>query len=181
MRRSTARPFGEEVSMDDVRETVQFEGGILVGHDGSECAQQAVQWAAGLARRAGLDLRVLRAWSLTSAPRPATQQPGYVPPLVDFEQAVLEELQRHVAQAGLDPSLTVTCHVVHRPAARGLIEAAVNAQLVVVGARGRGGFRGLLLGSVSDQVVHHAPCPVTVVRTGASTPLSAVPTEEVVA
>jgi nucleotide-binding universal stress UspA family protein len=166
--------------VDDVRESVQFDGGILVGHDGSECAQQAVKWAAGLARRAGLDLHVLRAWSITSAPRPATQEPGYVPPLVDFQQAVLDELQRHVAQAGLDPALTVTCHVVHRPAARGLIEAATNAQLVVVGARGRGGFRGLLLGSVSDQVVHHAPCPVTVVRSGAATPLEAIPTEEVV-
>jgi nucleotide-binding universal stress UspA family protein len=164
--------------VDEVRESVEFDGGILVGHDGSDCAQQALTWAAGLARRAGLDLHVLRAWSLTSAPRPTSQEPGYVPPLVDFEQAVLEELQKHVAQAGLDPSVPVTCHVVHRPAARGLIEAAANAQLLVVGARGRGGFRGLMLGSVSDQIVHHAPCPVTVVRTGASTPLSAVPTEE---
>jgi nucleotide-binding universal stress UspA family protein len=47
------------------------------------------------------------------------------------------------------------------------MSAAEGAHLLVLGARGRGGFRGLLLGSVSDQMVHHAPCPVTVVRTGA--------------
>ena len=46
--------------------------------------------------------------------------------------------------------------------------AAEGAHLLVLGARGRGGFRGLLLGSISDQFVHHAPCPVTVVRTGAT-------------
>ena len=154
--------------MDDVRETVTLEGGILVGHDGSECAQDAVRWAGRLAARAGLDLHVLRAWSLTTAPRPATWEPGYVPPLADWEKAVYDELTAHVRAVGLDPSVRVTCHTVHRSAARGLIEAAAGADRVVVGARGRGGFKGLLLGSVSDQVVHHAPCPVTVVRSGTS-------------
>jgi nucleotide-binding universal stress UspA family protein len=159
--------------VDDVRETVPLDGGILVGHDGSECAQEALRWAGRLAVRASLPLHVLRAWSLTSAPRPASWQPGYVPPLVDFEQAVLAELEAHVAAAGLEPGGKVTCHVVHRPPARGLIETAHGADLLVVGARGRGGFRGLLLGSVTDQCVRHAPCPVTVVRFGTSAPRQA--------
>jgi nucleotide-binding universal stress UspA family protein len=152
--------------VEDVRESVRIDGGILVGHDGSDCAQEALQWAGRLAARAQLPLHVLRAWSMTTAPRPATWEPGYVPPLTDFEKAALDELEQHVATAGIDPAVPVTCHVVHRAPARGLIESGEGADLLVVGARGRGGFRGLLLGSVSDQVVRHAPCPVTVIRTG---------------
>jgi nucleotide-binding universal stress UspA family protein len=164
--------------VDEVCERVQVDGGILVGHDGSECAQDAVRWAAGLAARASLDLHVIRSWSMTTAPRPSTWQAGYVPPMTDYEKAVLEELTAHVAAARLDPAVRVTCHVVHRAPAKALIEAGEGADLIVVGARGRGGFRGLLLGSVSDQVVHHAPCPVTVVRSGAGRPLSVIADRE---
>jgi nucleotide-binding universal stress UspA family protein len=154
--------------MDDVREVVQVDGGIVVGHDGSKCAQEALAWAGRLARRADIDLHVVRAWAMMSAPQPSSWSPGYVPPLRDWEKAVHDELTAHVAAAGLDPSVRVTCHVVHKPPAQGLMTAAEGANLLVMGARGRGGFRGLLLGSVSDQLVHHAPCPVTVVRTGAT-------------
>ncbi|TFV82856.1 universal stress protein [Blastococcus sp. CT_GayMR16] len=153
--------------MDEVREAVTVEGGILFGHDGSTCAQEALQWAGRLALRADLDLHVVRSWSLTTAPRPATWTPGYVPPLVDWEKAVLDELTRHVAVAELDPGVRVSCSVVHKAPAPALTAAAEGANLLIVGARGHGGFAGLLLGSVSDQLVHHAPCPVTVVRTGA--------------
>ena len=163
--------------MTEVCEAVEIDGGVLVGHDGSACAQEALRWAAGLAARADLDLHVVRAWGMTTAPRPATWEPGYVPPLTDFEQAVLTELQGCVTEAGLDPAVRVHAHVLHRPPAKGLIEAAEGADLLVVGARGRGGFAGLLLGSVSDQCVRHAPCPVTVVRAGVSRPLGAVATD----
>jgi nucleotide-binding universal stress UspA family protein len=159
--------------VSQVREAVEIVGGVLVGHDGSECAQDALRWAAGLAARADLDLHVVRAWGMTTAPRPASWEPGYVPPLTDFEQAVLTELDGCVTAADLDPALRVHTHALHRPPAKGLIESARGADLLVVGARGRGGFSGLLLGSVGDQCVHHAPCPVTVVRTGAHRPLPA--------
>jgi nucleotide-binding universal stress UspA family protein len=152
--------------VDDVCEAVRIEGGIVVGHDGSKCAQEALVWAGALAARADLDLHVVRTWAMMTAPQPSTWAPGYVPPLTDYEKAVHDELTAHVAAAGLDPAVRVTCHVVHRSPAQGLIQAAEGAHLLVVGARGRGGFAGLLLGSVSDQCVHHAPCPVTVVRSG---------------
>jgi nucleotide-binding universal stress UspA family protein len=155
-----------EADDDGVARVADVAGGVLVGHDGSEHAQEALQWAADLASRAGYPLHVLRAWKMTTAPRPATLEPGYIPPLEDFEKAVREELEAHVAAAGLDPEVSVTCHVTHGTPARGLIESAARADLLVVGARGRGGFAGLVLGSVSDQCVRHAPCPVTVVRTG---------------
>ena len=153
--------------MADVSEVVRVDGGIVVGHDGSKSSQEALVWAAALARRADLDLHVVRAWAMMTAPQPSTWEPGFVPPLADYEKAVHDELTAHVKAAHLDPAVRVTCHVVHKSPAQGLMGAAEGADLMVLGARGRGGFAGLLVGSVSDQLVHHAPCPVTVIRTGA--------------
>src|SRR3712207_242410 len=153
--------------MAEVCESVRVEGGIVVGHDGSKCSQDALAWAGRLARRADIDVHVVRAWAMMTAPQPSTWEPGYVPPLTDWEQAVHDELSAHVAAVGLDPAVRVTCHVIHKPPAEGLMDAAEGAHLLVVGARGRGGFRGLLPGLVSDQLRHHAPRAVTVVRTGA--------------
>ncbi|MBB3674930.1 universal stress protein [Modestobacter versicolor] len=141
------------------------EGGVVVGHDGSGCAQEALTWAAAMAERANWPLHVVRAWRIATAPQPPTWEPGYVPPITDYEKAVQADLEADVAAVlGAERARTATCHVVHAPAVKALIEAAQGADLLVVGARGRGGFAGLLLGSVSDQVTHHAPCPVTVVR-----------------
>ncbi|MGY1815699.1 universal stress protein [Blastococcus sp. SYSU D00820] len=151
------------------------DGGVVVGHDGSACAQEALVWAAGLAGRARLPLHVVRCWSIPTAPRPRTWEPGYVPPLADFAQAVREQLDACVAQARLDPSVEVHTHAVHGAPIESLLAVARAADLLVVGARGHGGFARRLLGSVSDQCVHRAPCPVTVVRHGAgrSWPVSA--------
>jgi nucleotide-binding universal stress UspA family protein len=155
----------KDSTIDEVRRIADVPGGVLVGHDGSDCAQEALDWAATLAERAGYDLHVLRAWDLVNAPRPASWEFGYVPPLPDWEAAVHDELTAQIAAVGISADVTVTCHVAYGAPAPRLIESAAHADLLVVGSRGRGGFSGLLLGSVSDQCVHHAPCPVTVVRT----------------
>jgi nucleotide-binding universal stress UspA family protein len=154
------------VDDSDVSTQAEVGGGVVVGHDGSDCSARALVWAAALAERAGWPLHVVRAWRMTSAPRPPTWEVGYVPPMTDYEQAVLDDLRSDVVAAlGAGRAAGATCHAVHAAPVRALIEAAAGADLLVVGSRGRGGFSGLLLGSVSDQIVHHSPCPVTVVRT----------------
>jgi nucleotide-binding universal stress UspA family protein len=144
---------------------VVIDGGVLVGHDGSRTSGEAVQWAARHAPRLGVHLHILRAWVLTNAPRPPTLQIGYVPPLEDFQAAVLDRLRQDVDALGLPAECRVDLHAVHGQAASRLVETAEGAELVVVGRRGAGGFRGLLFGSTADQVVRHSPTPVVVVPT----------------
>ena len=86
-----------------------------------------------------------------------------MPPLTDFEQAVRDELETAIAALGLPAECQVDYHVLHGASARRLLEAAAHADLLVVGSRGAGGFRGLRFGSTADQVVRNAPCPVVVV------------------
>jgi len=148
------------------RTEVTIDGGILVGHDGSSASSEAVAWAAGHAARLGIPLHVLRAWSLTNAPRPESMEPGYVPPPADFEAAVLKQLTHDVEALHLPAECTVELHAVRGQSSAKLLEAAAGAELLVVGARGAGGFRGLLFGSTADQVTRHAPCPVVVLPVG---------------
>ena len=159
-------PLDPGVDDSEVSTEAEITGGVVVGHDGSGCSQETLQWAATLAERANWPLHVVRSWRMVTAPRPASWEPGYVPPMTDYEQAVLDDLRSDVVAAlGSERAGAVHCHVVHTAPVKALIEAGKRADLLVVGSRGRGGFAGLLLGSVSDQVVHHASCPVTVVRT----------------
>ncbi len=146
-----------------VATTVDARGGILVGDDGSPASLEGVRWAASLAQRLGETLHVVRAWAISSAPRPASATGGYVPPLTDFEAAVLDRLRADVRAAGVPESESVRLHVVHGAAGRRLLEAAAGADMLVVGTRGAGGFLGLRMGSTADQVMRHAPCPVVVV------------------
>src|SRR5687767_6410037 len=95
------------------RTELTIDGGILVGHDGSPASTEAVAWAARHAPRVGVTLHILRAWSLTNAPRPASMKPGYVPPPEDFEAAVLEQLTKDIAAMGLPAECNVQLHAVH--------------------------------------------------------------------
>jgi nucleotide-binding universal stress UspA family protein len=149
--------------MIEVTTTLDLHGDLVVGHDGSPAAADAVRWAARMASRIGCPLHVVRTWSISSSPRPSTAEPGYVPPLTDFETAVRERLEADVAALGLPAEVDVQCHVLHGPAGRRLLEASEGAEMLVVGSRGAGGFRGLIFGSTADQVVRNARCPVVVV------------------
>jgi nucleotide-binding universal stress UspA family protein len=137
---------------------------ILVGVDGSECAKAALTFAAREAALRGGSLCIVCAW-VTSiwvnvgvfAPGPYVTE-GYR----EHAEAVVQEA---VARAGeLAPSVPCEGKALEGQPGDVLLQAAHDATLLVVGCRGREGFASLLLGSVSQQVVHHVPCPVTVVR-----------------
>lgn len=94
--------------------------------------------------------------------------PGYVPPPADFEAAVREDMEERWRSLPTDvPGVDVHLTPVRRSAAHALIDASTDAEIVIVGSRGRGGFTELVLGSTADQVVRHAHCPVTVIRSRA--------------
>jgi nucleotide-binding universal stress UspA family protein len=137
---------------------------VVVGVDGSEPSRLALAWALSEAARRRAELVVLHAVDYGQLVTP------FGPPVhVDREELekssrlLLEEMLRGLPpDAGSPRSMALVAATTG--AVRALLEAAHDADLLVVGARGRGGFRGLLLGSVSRQCVDHAPCPVVVVR-----------------
>lgn len=140
---------------------------IVVGHDGSRDADFALLAALDLAAQLQQvpDLVVVRAWSLTTAPKPPDWEFGYVPSFDEYAAAVHSELVQDTRTAtGKYPSVPVSYRAVHSSAAKGLIEISRDARMLVVGSRGRGGLVGMLLGSVGDQCVRHATCPVLVVH-----------------
>ena len=135
---------------------------IVVGVDGSEPSSKALRWAADEARLRSATLDVVLAWQpamVGAYPYGGTQA---------FDPRELEAAAKaalSAAVAALDATgLTVSQLLRCGSAASVLIEESKGASLVVVGSRGHGGFSGLLLGSVSQQVLHHAHCPVVIVR-----------------
>ena len=139
---------------------------IVVGVDGSEASKEALRFAAEEARLRGVALKVVHAWDSPYEPLAVA---GYVP---QADASLVGEL-RQAAERVLDSALaaveaetegmTVERVLIETPASRALVDAAEGADLLVVGSRGLGGFAGLLLGSVSQQCAHHAPCPVVIV------------------
>lgn len=142
---------------------VHVDRDVVIAHDGSRASDAALATGVRIAGALGARVVVIRAWDITSAPQPKTWAPGYMPPLEDFESATLSALESDIAATrSAYPSVDVRAAVVHGGAAHRLIETSPDAELLVVGSRGNGGFAGLLLGSVSEQVVRHAHCPVLV-------------------
>ena len=137
---------------------------IMVGVDGSPPSRTALTWAAAEAADHGAELVVLTVWERTLLPPMGS---GGVPkiPVPDPSQRATEDLLTLIkAELGEDPPVLVQPRVKQGNPAQVLIEQSADADLLVVGTRGRGGFVGLLLGSVSQHVAAYAKCPVTVVR-----------------
>ena len=135
---------------------------IVVGIDGSDVARRALAWALDEARARKARIEVIHAWqplALTGAP--FAPLGGEIEALTGAAECVMDEAMARADTSGLavPPERTIVCS---GPAAA-VLEAAKGADLVVVGSRGIGGFTGLLLGSASCQVAHHATCPVVVV------------------
>jgi nucleotide-binding universal stress UspA family protein len=141
-------------------------GRIVVGVDGSDGARRALQWAAEEARLRDARLLVVHTWHVP----PLVMGAGPFEPPAAVDADTLERLETGAEQLlereleAVDLSgLEVDKLVEPRNPVDALLESARDSDLVVVGTRGHGGFTGLLLGSVSQQVSHHAPCPVVIV------------------
>ncbi|CAL9649217.1 universal stress protein [Streptomyces sp. enrichment culture] len=152
-----------------VREHPQDAGPVVLGVDGSTAGAQAVGFAFAEAALRKAPLLALHAYTDWNAPLPPPQDPAM--PYANPPGALAEAERRLLAEALAGhreryPDVVVEHQVVHGRTREALIGASRSAQLMVVGARGRGGFAGLLLGSVSQALVHHAHCPVAVVRGG---------------
>ena len=139
---------------------------IVVGVDGSHPSERALRWAIEEARVRGASLEVVHAWQFPSV--------GLIPyggatmPTITFDELeksadeLVREMVYEVMGDALNPPVTTSTSMGHP--AHVLLEAAEGADLLVVGCRGHGGFAGMLLGSISANVAHHAHCPVVVVR-----------------
>lgn len=135
---------------------------VIVGVDGSPQCAEALQWACRRAETCGDHVRAVCAWSLGASGADWEPLPGEM----TEEQRAAERLLRDVVEpVRLDhPAVELDAVALPGPAAQVLVDLSADADLLVVGSRGLGGLAGLLLGSVSTHCVHHAHCPVTVVR-----------------
>ena len=147
---------------------------IIVGVDGSEQSQAALDWALGQAELVGADLVLAHTWNPDSYATPAMA--GAVPDMI--QAGALNHEAEELAQAWLDDLVAATAArttasvsgvLASGSPAGHILDLSAEATMVVVGSRGRGGLRSAVLGSTSQQIAHHAQCPVVVVRDSAAT------------
>jgi nucleotide-binding universal stress UspA family protein len=140
----------------------QSTGRIVVGVDGSDESKAALRWAARQARLTGAELEAVISWHIPST---AYGVPMATLTSYDFAPGA-EETLTHVLEEvlGEEDAKRVSTVVEEGHPALILLAEAKGADLLVLGSRGHGAFTGMLLGSVSEHCVAHAPCPVVVVR-----------------
>jgi nucleotide-binding universal stress UspA family protein len=131
---------------------------VVVGIDGSPCSKAAAQWAEDYAERLGGSLTLVTAWHWPMSYGVPLAYEGFDPE---------EDARKVVDKAKADvhlPADRVKTVIAQGPPGDVLVDAGKGAAALVVGTRGHGGFTGALLGSTSSYCVHHADCPVVVVR-----------------
>lgn len=137
---------------------------ILLPTDGSEYAEKTIQYAIDLAKAVGASIEVMYAFqpSASLRKRAAMMVEEYRKALEEDAQEIVAEVADRLKADGVAVSATV----VEGPAAEAILRAIdeLNPSLVVMGARGEGGFTNMLLGGVAEQVVRHSPVPVLVVK-----------------
>ncbi len=136
---------------------------IVVGVDGSAASQAALEFACKEAELHGGELVVVHAWEFPYLEIGAASAANAFDLIEPAAQTVLDDAAA-MASKRCGDNVKISNQLVHGGASASLIEAGKDADLVVVGSRGRGGFASLLLGSTSQQVVHHAAVPVAIVR-----------------
>lgn len=138
---------------------------IVVGVDGSSASQQALRWAVRQAGLTGASVDAVIAWDSPIATGGYGWAPAGLTDDVDYAEIAATMLADAVSStADAQSGVSVRQLVVADNPAQALLDAAAGADLLVVGSRGHGGFTSALLGSVSLHCVHHAPCPVVVIR-----------------
>lgn len=157
------------VAIDGLRAVKDFgDGGlIVVGVDRSEGSKAALRFAFDEARLRNATLRAVHSWLYGSVGAAGMEAYGQVAgaDLSDLRLAAEIALEAMLHEALLDrDGVAIERRVVEGTPTTVLVDESRNADLLVVGSRGRGGFTSLLLGSVSHQCAHHAACPVVIVR-----------------
>ena len=146
-------------------------GIIVVGVDGSGNSRGALDWALNEARLRGSSVRAVHAWEIPvvgtgEAPWALVPPQSYVDlSAKEIDQHARDALDREVEEALARVGVVIDVErlVVEGSAEDAVIDASADAELAVVGSRGRGALKTLVLGSVSQHVLHHAACPVVVV------------------
>jgi nucleotide-binding universal stress UspA family protein len=141
--------------------------GIIVGVDGSDHSRHALGWAMREAVKHDLPLTVMSIHPPSARPATSIYWGVHSYPENSFDpelarMAVQQFVDKVAGEIGAAPEITV--NVGTGDVAEELVRASQDAEMLVVGSRGGGGFARLLMGSVSSQVVHHASCPVVVIR-----------------
>jgi nucleotide-binding universal stress UspA family protein len=133
---------------------------IVVGVDGFESSKAALRWAIRQAKVTGASVEAVTAWHV-----PAGTGFMQVTDMPDYQDDAFVVLGEAIAEmAAIDPDVRVCPRVVEGRAGQVLVDAAEGADLLVVGCRGHGGLTEALLGSVGQYCVHHASCPVVIMR-----------------